>query len=968
MSTQAGGSANLYGVSYQMLWSLLEASELVVESFDLRPSGMDQAAGWLVVEPSGGGGDVQVFKRGQAVVQQLKAKSDGGTWSFRSFVEEVLPDLYRAADRYPDATYQLVTEGRMGLWEDAKEFLEYFGKSGPLPDDTNALDLLDDNKPVKFAGSLENEKPEDGKPTSKVLFTQIVNVLKQHAPANAESDDTIQRKLWRLLGHLDYQWKQGLEEVRDKLRQRISASVNLQEFTDEKLDAMLGRLQSLAAKGEHRIDALKFWRDSGLRGIPLSRWDLIRAEAELNVAKRTQDRGYRNSEDVRPQWFEGVLGSWHDGSKPFLVLAGESGQGKTWFLASLAEYLVKDVPCVFFPAPQSGDITREQAEKVLGNEVIGLDLAIPFGNLAQRVKDAGSELPNPWLYIFIDGIRSIEQARSVYSAFGSVDGIRVAFTAPSSAAKLAIEDTFDRAIPVAVPDFSLAEAKRYVADDDFYRWEKLDPEIRSTIRRPLLANLFVKLGKDGYLPKHEYELYDAYFQRRILNPLKVSQPFAEGCFTKLGLAAWDVQSYTWSSLSTVEAGLRVEDVLNLVGLGWLVEDLDGSYRVWHDRLLSWLMAWSLTMELCAGNRDAATTASELIRLFRTHRLPADRIRDYVALDLFWLLANHGTQGLSVLDGIFAVIEEDWMLVQELYSENLPTLGRSIVPLLVRRLDRAGGVNRWLIIQSISKGLAKIPGSETEPALLDLLDHESDETRNAASSVFRMRPTATALPKLWQRYLFAISMEEEERDSRGENVRDWWVEGLTHRQALYRCGPLDGDWIEQTISDLCIQGEPLACLTGIVPRLGDGMQRWQRVKSSLRNRLVDQERTAFTDNIFAWRDAEEIDWLYDEIRSTKHFRAPLALRALTRIDLDQAFARLADLGSDLIRSSRQWVVRPLAALSKESLRARIAEMMINAPEQQWEYVVAVQDQPSVLSLDSFESLLDDLVTRMRGGAP
>lgn len=79
----------------------------------------------LRIEPSGGGGDLQVHASETRIVEQWKSKPGGGTWSLRSVIDDVLPDLYRAVpDGYFDSReeYRFVTEGRPGSWDEAEKF------------------------------------------------------------------------------------------------------------------------------------------------------------------------------------------------------------------------------------------------------------------------------------------------------------------------------------------------------------------------------------------------------------------------------------------------------------------------------------------------------------------------------------------------------------------------------------------------------------------------------------------------------------------------------------------------------------------------------------------------------------------------------------------------------------------------------------------------------------------------------
>jgi hypothetical protein len=112
-----GGPSTINGILYQMLWCLLRAVELYVESIvtntDNRPTAVV-----LRLEPRDGG-DVQELGNKTRRVIQLKTRSNHRTWSLHETIKTVLPDLYRAIDSPEDDTcYDFVTEGRMGRWQE----------------------------------------------------------------------------------------------------------------------------------------------------------------------------------------------------------------------------------------------------------------------------------------------------------------------------------------------------------------------------------------------------------------------------------------------------------------------------------------------------------------------------------------------------------------------------------------------------------------------------------------------------------------------------------------------------------------------------------------------------------------------------------------------------------------------------------------------------------------------------------
>jgi hypothetical protein len=155
-----GGPSTINGVLYQMLWTLLWTENLHASHCiaDDRTGQIMQAT--LRLEPTGGGGDLQVISESSRVVQQLKAKSDEGPWSLTEVVTSVLPDLYLAVDLSDlNTAYEFVTEGRIGRWEGVYEFFQSLSQK-ECPDD-DVLVGLGDTKKLKLGIRSQRSRREN---------------------------------------------------------------------------------------------------------------------------------------------------------------------------------------------------------------------------------------------------------------------------------------------------------------------------------------------------------------------------------------------------------------------------------------------------------------------------------------------------------------------------------------------------------------------------------------------------------------------------------------------------------------------------------------------------------------------------------------------------------------------------------------------------------------------------------------
>jgi hypothetical protein len=195
-----------------MLWSLVRASRAHLSMSKSDGTGQIEKI-LLKLEPVGGGGDLVVTEGGRTVVEQLKARPDGGPWSLREIVEAVLPDLYVACGASAEDTdFRFVTEGRMGHWGKVYKFFQSLRHRDCTRD--NFLSTLDSVNELPFSHRIQsdtkgtvNQDPfwEHKSYTERLLFDRIVSeIRKRSAVSSTEVKLATQRKLWKLLGHFRF--------------------------------------------------------------------------------------------------------------------------------------------------------------------------------------------------------------------------------------------------------------------------------------------------------------------------------------------------------------------------------------------------------------------------------------------------------------------------------------------------------------------------------------------------------------------------------------------------------------------------------------------------------------------------------------------------------------------------------------------------------------------------------------------
>src|SRR5580700_7573738 len=146
MSSKQGGAGMIHGVVYQLLWSLLRAAKMYVDT-DLSDDLSRATQTTIILEPAGGGGDLREINASGRIIQQIK--SGNHSWSLTTIVNDVLPDLYKAVDPgQQNDTFQFITDGWAGDWQNVSAFFTSL-RLPPCPEH-EALLALDDSKHIRF--------------------------------------------------------------------------------------------------------------------------------------------------------------------------------------------------------------------------------------------------------------------------------------------------------------------------------------------------------------------------------------------------------------------------------------------------------------------------------------------------------------------------------------------------------------------------------------------------------------------------------------------------------------------------------------------------------------------------------------------------------------------------------------------------------------------------------------------------
>ena len=1015
MRVSPGGPATINGIRYQMIWCLLEVATLRFQARPvLTPDKKDVVQTTVILEPSQGG-DAHLLRADLQQVVQLKARSGGGTWSLREIVHDVLPDLYRAIDFDREQEFLFVTEGEQGDWGEAKDFFTRLTTLPPPQEGQSALPLLDATRAVRYRGSLQGASGNGFTvPNERDLFNEIVLSLRNaHSHIQAEAPKETERKVWRLLSRLKFRWGETGKQQEVKLLHRLRSLVNNPDDVHNILNILLSKLQERAIRGNETIEADEFFAENGLRGVPLIRrqWSrLVEIGAEQTARDLSVKFKYKPDDDVRPGGDDilalPLVSQWQRGGADCLTLTGESGQGKSWRLYALALALsASDAPVAVVKFDGDAAKAARDAAHHFWSRLCHRTTTLRLDEIGRHLTENGVFTPGAtWLYVLVDGVQNPQQAMALYREIGTVEGIRLAFTAPGRVAERMHElPDAPEVADLPITDFTEEETRRYIAGGDAVRWHDIrDEQVRQVIRRPLLAWIYRTLaGESGWDARNEYALYDGYINRHILHNLEDKGLItADETLCCVGLSLWDGEFYPWSLKQMTAFGFTNDLLHSLLEFGFLVRDGQGYYTVWHDRLKEWIVARALATAIDNGDRDPADIGTQCHRLLFTdpwQALPeTEQVwrMSFVPMDLVWHLAQRGQARLSTAKALNMFLENlegevdshRWRHYEGLYEHLMPTIGSAIAPALFRRLCESNGEHEdWQKRNSIKRGLATLDAEAVAPEAILLIAHGEVEIRRAASFILANRPVPEALPILWERYL-ALQVEGAAWDAQWQAARNAPDAHNSLRSAdnpareernvwssLKACAPLDPDWVVKAIRALPAPSENDANLMGVsalvclLEYTNDSGKRWREVKEMLRHwtAVESQDQTgrfeaAFAGVAYAWRDTEEISWLRARVGSD-HWQlvGPKCLQALSRIAPDVAVEALPDLSPKHIASTRRWAFRYVFARRPQETRRVLTSMIVTDTKRRWGYAEVFARTPEALMEASLDQLLDDL---------
>jgi len=208
------------------------------------------------------------------------------------------------------------------------------------------------------------------------------------------------------------------------------------------------------------------------------------------------------------------------------------------------------------------------------------DHDLPLDRISARIRDNCPKLQNPWLHLFIDNVSSVSHARQLMQFDWKQNGIRLAISTTAAIAESSKRTHANICHSDQVTDFTSEQLQEYL-ERRGQEWGLIPPDVRQTLRRPLLAQLFCEVAAaQGPVPECEYDLFEQYWDR--IRNAKHQADYPQDITRVLALARDAIRSdseYPWIGADLAVAGIDDAGQVRLEQIGWLQRLEDGRVKV-----------------------------------------------------------------------------------------------------------------------------------------------------------------------------------------------------------------------------------------------------------------------------------------------------------------------------------------------------------------------------------------------------
>jgi hypothetical protein len=897
--SQPGGPAAINGFLYQIIHHLGWLANVTLGKLD----GQEIKDACLVLEPRSGG-DARAEASGTYLVEQYKTR-ESGTWSILD-LQLVLCDLRKAvpSSRPNNARYRFVTDGRAGRLETFFAFLADL-KSAAGPDE------LDNTNKRKFGDNLTV--------TNQEFLDHIIATTRSGTPQSTDQERAV---VFHLLCHFEMEFGasgSARTAAVERLLRRYAPDLGDESKIREQL---VGVLVERLSKGETRLDTVAvndLFRHVGLNPERLRSLAELAETMSALIHRRFARLKYQPDRDVRgaPEWPPG---------KPVLLIAGESGTGKTWQLGRLLEACTQERQIATFV---SAATTREdllaQASRDVWQSGLGETSDKSLVGVSHFLRELAPDASNPRLIVTLDDVQDIDLARDLVRQDWMDWGMRLALTVPRAVARSLAMTDGDAIHVHSVDDFSVDELDA-VLKQKGRRWADLPSDLKKLLRSPILAGLFLELPYFSFqtAPRSEYEIFERFWER-IAAKCRTGD---EGIVIALAAHMREGKPYPLPRPMWQEIGLTDEGALSrLEAAGWLRSTEIGEIAFAHDRLLNWAIAKSLVWQFQSKHLSLDGLATFLGGETGEQAWYVSQRLGYVPMDTLWSLAadETNTELLGQLVTRLEACHQFGSYGEDLYVQLLPTLGQRAVPVLLERLNAMSiGSDDDYRVGLIGKAFANLARQENvdlEKAIDYLLKAPSRNHQRVAIAALTAAPDARHLDRLWELHQQRVDALEDQTD--GSRFSDYHASFAALRAGV----AVAPGWLRECILAADAEKDRVSELGYLLNGLEhpDAPAIWQMARDTLMAKVSPNKPRSLLYCIARFSDHEKLDFVIEHLLRREDFASAAALAALTVLDPLAAINRLVEVEDfDRYATRNHWLPALLRA-HPQLARQRILDL-------------------------------------------
>jgi hypothetical protein len=419
------------------------------------------------------------------------------------------------------------------------------------------------------------------------------------------------------------------------------------------------------------------------------------------------------------------------------------------------------------------------------------------------------------------------------------------------------------------------------------------------------------------------------------------------------------EAYPWRPSDLLTHAIEENRLQRIQLAGWVRATDTGDFEITHDRLLNWTVAEAIVYTVTRDPDQAGPLLERTAKLMKPTRRRAPNL-EYLPLDVMWLLLTQ--RQTSLFSTLVAACEQvlDWLAMDVLFKELLPTLGPGVVPYLLERLSQSAIGDAMINVNKILDGLCGCEIHVPFELSRGLLRAESGKVKRAGVLLLKAFPAADALDELWN-----IHVESQARPAEytWQHYRDSYEDTFG---ALRECARLNPQWLEKRIGQAEARPEPVHDLAYLVAAVGN-VGIWKRCKHLLFQKIPSQFQRSFATCVLRYRDNDETPWIESVVGEKEDRLGPVAFHALARISPARAIELVRMVGDWDLYVTRSWWFWELKLKTPDLLADHLADAFRH-PEQIGKYARTLQGLEDHLDVDSFDRVLDwlaDGLSRLQG---